>query len=151
MSSIRFSLHKSPNDSLQHLLLLVRQRPVMHWVLPATAGRSMSGLLERGLLLEASEVIALPELIAQGRCQLAYDTTPSTCGSLRAALAKGRLLVTLSGPEVQGTYSLIRLHETSPAWLLSPATYVPGQRPQAGAASSSFSAASLRSQTAGLA
>lgn len=151
MSSIRFSLHKSPNDSFQHLLLLVRQRPIMHWVLPAMAGRGVSGLLERGLLLEASEVIALPELIAQGRCQLAYDTTPSTCASLRAALAKGRLLLSLSGTDLQGTYSLIRLHETSPAWLLSPATYMPGKRALASAAGTGFSAAGFRPQTAGLA
>jgi hypothetical protein len=152
MSSIRFSLHKGPDDSLQHLLLLVRQRPVMHWVLPATAGRSMSGLLERGLLLEASEVVSLPEQIAQGHCQLAYETTPSTCASLRAALAKGRLLLTLSGVDVQGTYSLIRLHETSPAWLLSPATYVPGKRTLAGASGTTgFSATAFRSQAAGLA
>ncbi|TGE06560.1 hypothetical protein [Hymenobacter fodinae] len=151
MSSIRFSLHKSPDDNFQHLILLVRQRPLMHWVLPAVAGRGLSASLERGLLLEAPEVSTPSACIAQGRCQLAYDPAPSTCASLRAALAKGRLLITLSGSDVQGTYSLIRLHATSPAWLLSPATYVPGKRTLAGATGLGSLAPSFRAQTAGLA
>jgi hypothetical protein len=129
MSTLRFALYAGPTDSLQHLVLLNRQRELMHWVLPAAAGRQATGLLGRGLLLEAPAAeLNRPTLVAQGACQQSGGALPSTSSGLRAALATGRLLLTFSGNGLQGTYSLIRLHATSPAWLLSPVTYLPGPR-----------------------
>ncbi|SNC59801.1 hypothetical protein SAMN06265337_0128 [Hymenobacter gelipurpurascens] len=129
MSGIRFALYGGPADSLQHLILLVRQRPYMHWVLPTMAGRKATGKLERSLLLESTEALQLPALVAQGPCQQAYEPFPATGGGLRAAIASGRMLLTFSGAEITGTYSFIRLHATSLAWLLSPVTYLTGKQP----------------------
>lgn len=103
MSTIRFALYGGASDSLQHLILLVRQRPCMHWVLPTTAGRQATGKLERGLLLEAAEALQLPALVAQGTCQLACKPLPTTSSGLRAALASGRLALTFTSTELNGT------------------------------------------------
>ncbi|TGE28258.1 hypothetical protein [Hymenobacter metallicola] len=119
VDTLRYVLHQaSSGASYLHLSLFDDDRELAHWVLPG--GVVQSALAPPTYLVEASRPLAptAAQILDEGSCQPVGTYRCHPLHQLEQGLRNGHLELLLRGQELQGEFSLLRLHPQGHTWEL---------------------------------